>query len=142
MFSTKMIIGGIVAMTMAAGLAYGHGDVTPQAVDTTGLPALAGDWLKENPYRNDPALLPTAVKIGAVGYLHNCAACHGLNAISGGVAPDLLLLEQGKFGDEWFLERTRNGHVQNGMVKMPKYEGIVSQEAMWAIRSYIEAQIK
>lgn len=142
MISTKGTVGGFLALALAAGFAYGHGDVTPHPIDTTGLSALTGEWLKENPYRNDPLLLPIAIQIGAVGYLHNCAACHGLNAISGGVAPDLLLLEQGKFGDEWFLERTRNGHVQNGMVKMPKYEGIISQEGMWALRSYIEAQIK
>jgi cytochrome c-550 PedF len=142
MISTKGMVGSLVALTLLAGLAYSHGDVTPQPVDTTGLPTLNVEWLKENPYRKDQTLLPIAIQIGAVGYLHNCAGCHGLNAVSGGVAPDLLLLEEGRFGDEWFLERTRNGHIQNGMVKMPKYEGIVSQEAMWAIRSYIEAQIK
>jgi mono/diheme cytochrome c family protein len=58
------------------------------------------------------------------------------------MSPDLRYLEDGKFGDEWYMERTRNGYVHNGAVKMPKYEGILSQEGMWAIRSYVESQPK
>jgi cytochrome c-550 PedF len=131
---------GLAAVFSVASFALGHGDVTPQPVDTTGLPALATDWLKENPYRNDAALKDKALEIGAFGYLHNCAACHGLEAVSGGIAPDLREMEEGKFGDEWYMERTRNGYAQNGVSKMPKYEGIVSQEAMWAIRTYVEAR--
>jgi len=33
----------------AAGAAYAHGDVTPQAVDTKGLPELGETWRAENP---------------------------------------------------------------------------------------------
>ena len=32
----------------------------------------------------------------------------------------------------------RNGAVRDGRVYMPKFEGIFSQEAMWAIRSWLE----
>jgi cytochrome c-550 PedF len=98
------------------------------------------DRLKENPYRGDAQQLEKAIEIGGEGYYNNCAACHGLQAVSGGVAPDLRELEAGKFGDEWYMERTRKGYMQNGQSKMPGYEGIVSQEAMWAIRSYIESR--
>jgi mono/diheme cytochrome c family protein len=52
----------------------------------------------------------------------------------------LRYLEEGKFGDEWYLERLRNGYTQNGTTKMPKFEGIFTQEAMWAIRTYIESR--
>jgi cytochrome c-550 PedF len=112
----------------------------PVAIDTTGLKELGTDWLKENPYRNDPAMKKLATEIGASGYNQNCARCHGLEVISGGLAPDLRYLEEGKFGDEWFLERARNGYTQNGLTKMPKFEGIISQEAMWALRTYIESR--
>ncbi len=130
---------GLAALFGIASFAVGHGNVTPQVVDTTGLKPLGADWLSENPYRNDPSQLEIAIKIGDVGYLNNCAACHGLAARSGGVAPDLRALEDGKFGDEVWMERTRHGYTQNGVSKMPKYEGIVSQEAMWAMRSYVES---
>lgn len=133
---------GFTALALASGMALGHGNVTPQPVDTKGLDALGADWMKENPYRNNPEQLAKAIEIGAVGYLSNCASCHGLEARSGGIAPELRDMEEGKFGDEWWMERTRNGVLQNGVSKMPKYEGIVSQEAMWAIRSYVENQPK
>jgi cytochrome c-550 PedF len=110
------------------------------AVDTAGLKSVGTDWLDENPYRNDAAMKEVAIKIGASGYNQNCARCHGLEVISGGLAPDLRYLDEGKLGDEWFLERIRNGYAQNGLTKMPKFEGIFAQEAMWAIRTYIESR--
>jgi cytochrome c-550 PedF len=111
-------------------------------VETEGLNPVGAEWLKENPYRKDPAQFELAQKIGASGYNQNCARCHGLEVISGGIAPDLRYLEDGKEGDEWFLNRIRNGYAQNGLTKMPKFEGIFTQEAMWAIRSYIESRPK
>jgi cytochrome c-550 PedF len=140
MFRSLRVFASVVLVAASVSIAFGHGNVTPQPVDTTGLAALGPDWLKENPYRADPAVLPKAIEIGEKGYYNNCAACHGLEAVSGGVAPDLRELEEGKFGDEWFLERTRHGHSQNGVSKMPGYDGIISQEGMWAIRSYIESR--
>lgn len=81
-----------------------------------------------------------AVEIGSKGYNSNCARCHGLEAISGGLAPDLRFLEADDFGDEWFLDRVLNGYHQNGAVKMPPFGDILSQEAIWAIRTYIETR--
>ncbi len=130
------------AATLVAfsGYAFSHGDVVPQPVDVAGLNPVGTEWLKENPYRTDEAQKKLATEIGASGYNQNCARCHGLEAISGGLAPDLRYLEEGKFGDEWFMERIRMGYTQNGTTKMPKFEGIFSQEAMWAIRTYIESR--
>ena len=113
--------------------AWAHGDVTPQALNTDGLQALGEDWLDQNPYEGDAV----AIEIGASGYNQNCARCHGLEAISGGIAPDLRYLPLGIEGDEWFMMRVREGYEQNGAYKMPPFENILSQEAMWAIRSYI-----
>ena len=58
------------------------------------------------------------------------------------MAPDLRILEDGILGDEWYLERVRKGYSQNGAYKMPPFQGLLSQEAIWAIRSYIENQPK
>ena len=124
-------------------VSHGHGDVQPQAVDTEGLATVGEEFLEENPYRlKGGEQYELAIKIGASGYNQNCARCHGLEAISGGIAPDLRLLEDGIFGDEWYLERVRKGYSQNGAYKMPPFEELLSQEAMWAIRSYIESQPK
>ena len=121
----------------------GHGDVTPQAVDTEGLEKLPEEYVAENPYRiKGGEQYELAQKIGASGYNQNCARCHGLEAISGGIAPDLRLLEDGEFGDEWYMERVRKGYSQNGAYKMPPFEQLLSQEAMWAIRSYVETRPK
>ena len=79
---------------------------------------------------------------GTHGFAANCARCHGLQVISGGIAPDLRYLEEGKEGDTWFIGRIRRGFSQDGAYKMPPFEGILSQEAMWAIRSYIETREK
>ena len=78
-----------LAVAAAAGSALAHGDVTPQAVDTKSLPQLGDAWKPENPYRGHAE----AIKIGASAYNQNCARCHGLEAISGGIAPDLRKLD-------------------------------------------------
>lgn len=126
----KKITLALLATTI---LAFGHGSVTPQAVDTKELKPLGAEWLEQNPYKDNAA----AIKIGEHGYSENCARCHGLGAVSGGIAPDLRFLDDGIEGDEWYMERVRGGAVRNGNVYMPPFEGVVNQEAMWAIRAYI-----
>lgn len=126
----KKITLALLATTM---LAFGHGSVTPQAVDTKELKPLGAEWLEQNPYKDNAV----AIKVGEHGYSENCARCHGLGAVSGGIAPDLRFLDDGIEGDEWFIERSRGGAVRNGNVYMPPFEGVLNQEAMWAIRAYI-----
>ena len=133
----------LVALGMTfglAGTALAHGDVTPQAVDTTGLPVLGDEWAETNPFRDDEKLKPVAIEIGSSAYNQNCARCHGLEAISGGIAPDLRYLEADYDGDEWFIERVSNGAVRDGKVYMPKFVGVISQEGLWAIRTYIDSR--
>ena len=123
------------------GQVHGHGDVAPQAVDTEGLPGLGEEWLEENPWRDPKSeFWALAVKVGASGYNQNCARCHGLEVISGGLAPDLRYLEADIDGDEWYLERFQNGYTQNGTTKMPAFGELLGQEAAWAIRTYIETR--
>lgn len=130
--------------------ASAHGNVIPQAVDTTGLPTLGDKWRDENPYRTNKL----ALKIGSSAYNQNCARCHGLEAESGGIAPDLRLLDRDctdiknetkkkacyKETDKYFLTSIRHGKVRNGAVYMPPFEGVFNQEAMWAIKTYLESR--
>jgi cytochrome c-550 PedF len=139
----------LVAGLFAQGMAWAHGDVTPQAVDTKALPTLGADW-RENPYRTHAL----AAQVGASAYNQNCARCHGLEAISGGIAPDLRKLDNDcatlkdaakksacvKEVDGYFTGKVRRGVSRNGAVYMPPFEGILQQEAVWAIKSYLETR--
>jgi cytochrome c-550 PedF len=111
-----------------------HGNVNPQPVDTTGLSPLGDTWVQVNPYRGNA----TAIQIGKSAYNQQCARCHGLEGVSGGLAPDLRSLDKGDEGDRSFLPPVRKGVHRDGRTMMPKYEGVMSQEAMWAIRSWLE----
>jgi len=120
-----------------------HGDVAPQPVNTDVLPDVGEEWLSENPYRAATAgdeVWRNAVKIGDSGFNQNCARCHGLGAVSGGLAPDLRYLEAEEYGDEWFVERFQHGFTQNGTTKMPAFGEVLGQKAGWAIRTYIETR--
>lgn len=128
----------VTGSLLSAGAVFAHGNVVPQAVKTDGLEQLGSEWRTENPYRNTEQQ-EKAVSIGASAYNQNCAACHGLEAKSGGIAPDLRLLDAGVNGDEWFVERVRNGAVRDGRVYMPKMADYLSQEALWAVRSYLDS---
>ena len=135
-----LAIGCLLATTT---LTHAHGDVAPQAVDTTGLPENGEEWLTENPYRAETAgeeVWLKAVEIGASGYNQNCARCHGLEVVSGGLAPDLRFLEAEEYGDEWYIERFREGYTQNGTTKMPAFGELLGQDAAWAIRTYVETR--
>ena len=139
-----------LAAMAACAVVFAHGDVTPQAVDTTGLPKLGDDWRVENPFRSNEV----AVKIGTSAYNQNCARCHGLEAISGGIAPDLRKLDNEcsslkdsgrktacvKEIDDYFISTVRHGRTRNGAVYMPPFEGVMNQEAIWSIKAYLETR--
>ena len=42
--------------------------------------------------------------------------------------------------DKYFLTSVRSGKVRNGAVYMPPFEAVFSQEAMWAIKAYLETR--
>jgi len=114
-----LLVAGLLAGVIGAGSAWAHGNVVPQAVETKGLtsikdagvPVNEDGWAAVNPYRTSPEH-DRAVEIGSSAYNQNCAACHGLEAKSGGIAPDLRMLDVGEAGDEWFVERVRHGAVR------------------------------
>lgn len=130
----------MLLLPMIAANAWAHGNVTPQAVDTTGLPELGSEWVETNPFRDSAEYRELAIEIGSSAYNQNCARCHGLEAISGGIAPDLRLLEEDYDGDSWFIERVTNGAVRDGRVYMPPFAELISQEGLWAIRTYIDSR--
>lgn len=147
MTDTMTIRTGRAALIAAAAIAsltagtslLAHGNVTPQAVDTSALPDIEGGndtWIAENPYSGNAK----AIAIGESAYGQNCARCHGLEAISGGIAPDLRYLELGPSGDEWFVERYRNGSSHDGKVYMPPFGEVLGQKAGWAIRAWLETK--
>ena len=141
------------AVLLSYGSAWSHGDVVPQSVDTSTLPQLGAKWLEANPYSVGEAHTE-ALRIGTSAYNQNCARCHGLEAISGGMSPDLRKIDSDCMGmadaaakmscfkemDDYFLSTVRRGRVRDGRVYMPHFEGILSQEAIWAIRTYIETR--
>lgn len=126
------------AVAHAAGL-----PLTIEPVNTDALPDVGDEWLTENPFRADKAggeVWQKAIEIGESGFVQNCARCHGLGAVSGGLAPDLRFLEAAEYGDEWFIERFRQGYTQDNITRMPAFGDILGQKAAWAIRTYIETQ--
>lgn len=125
---------GMIAL-VASSAVFSHGDVSPQPVDTEGLDTLGEEWKEVNPYRGNAR----AAEIGASAYNQNCARCHGLQAVSGGIAPDLRELPWGEDGDVFYVERVRNGAIRNGVTYMPSFENVVSQEGLWAIRAWLDS---
>jgi cytochrome c-550 PedF len=128
----------LLAGSPASSIVHAHGDVAPQAVDVSTLKPLGEKLLDENPYRGDKE----AIRVGTSAYGQNCARCHGLQAISGGMSPDLRTMDIDKETDKFYLTITLRGVTRNGAVYMPPFKGILPQEAIWAIRAYTDAQPK
>lgn len=127
----------LLGLAAAAGAtAWAHGDVAPQPVDTSALPPLGDELRSTNPYRDTPAYA-AAVKVGEKAFNQNCARCHGLGAVSGGISPDLRKLVPGD-DDEYFIGRVMSGSVRNGVTYMPAFAEIFDQEAIWSIRSWLD----
>ena len=140
-------------LSLTAQQSFAHGDVVPQSVDTSTLPQLGPKWLDNNPYSSGAAN-KEALRIGTSAYNQNCARCHGLEAISGGISPDLRkidndcadLADQAKKNacyqeiSEYFVATVRRGRTRDGRVYMPPFEGTLSQEAIWSIKTYLETR--
>lgn len=143
----------VLAATLVTTFAFAHGDVVPQSVDTHTLPQLGEKWLETNPYSEGPAH-QEALRIGASAYNQNCARCHGLEAISGGISPDLRKIDNECLGladadkkkacfaeiNDYYLGTVRRGRARGGRVYMPPFEGILTQEAIWSIKTYLETR--
>ncbi len=153
--SSRPLIAAYFALmlTLTAQQSWAHGDVVPQSVDTSTLPQLGAKWLDNNPYSSGVAN-KEALRIGTSAYNQNCARCHGLEAISGGISPDLRKIDNdcADLADaakknacyqeisEYFVATVRRGRVRDGRVYMPPFEGTLSQEAIWSIKTYLETR--
>jgi len=140
-------------LAFASQLSFAHGDVVPQSVDTSTLPQLGAKWLDNNPYSSGAAN-KEALRIGTSAYNQNCARCHGLEAISGGISPDLRKIDNdcADLADaakknacyqeisEYYVATVRRGRTRDGRVYMPPFEGTLSQEAIWSIKTYLETR--
>ena len=140
LISKRMFVGvSIVCMSILSINLFAHGDVTPQPVNTEGLEDLGDEWKERNPYSGNEL----AIEIGKGAYGQNCARCHGLGGISGGINPDLRMMKHDAEDDAWYVMRVRNGAIRNGITYMPVFAdsdaGPLSQEALWAIWSYVES---
>lgn len=146
----------IAALALAlAGSVFAHGDMAPQAVDTHTLPQLGDKALDDNPYSvtgSKATANGEAQRIGSQAYNANCARCHGLEAKSGGIAPDLRKLNADCGDakkpdkacmvemDQYFFSTVMQGRTRDGRVYMPPFKEIFTQEAVWAIRSYVDSK--
>lgn len=110
-----------------------RGDEAPVAVNTQGLPKLGDTWKDSDPFVGNK----TAIDVGKSTYNQNCARCHGLEMISGGIAPDLRHVPLGQEGDDIFKTRMQNGAQRNGMTLMPVFNGLLPQEELWAVRAFM-----
>ena len=132
----RAIFAGAAAVAVAVGAVLVVlpvvADEAPQKVDTGGLPALK-DWPTKSPYTGNKE----AIDIGASAYNQNCARCHGLEMISGGIAPDLRKVPADQEGDDLFTERMHQGAQRNGTTVMPKFYGLLPNEELWAIRAFM-----
>ncbi len=128
-----MFAAGLIGL---AGVVFAHGNVTPQAVDTGNLPELGSEVRTQNPFRegNEHGKFNAqAAKVGESAYAGNCAGCHGIRAMSGGLTPDLRELTE--WDDEYFVKRVLNG-TERGM---PSFKANLDQNAIWAIKTYVES---
>jgi cytochrome c-550 PedF len=142
-------IGGIfvASLALAAGAVStrlrAQADVSVQPVGTSALPDIQpgnDQWIVQNPYRADPAVYATAQRIGKQAYGKNCARCHGPDAVSAGIVPDLRHLDPQESGDEWFITRYHHGLKRDGKVFMPPMGEMLGQKTGWAIRSWLDAK--
>jgi len=81
-----------------------------------------------------PPLVASAEELKGARTMYNglCGSCHGLNAVSGGVVPDLRYLSSAKH--EQFNAIVSGAKVNRGM---PNFATILKQEQMNAIHQYV-----
>lgn len=115
------------------------------------LPQLGAAVQLPNPYRGQATVLDA----GQILYAKHCAECHGDNARQAvAEGPDLRRLNSFclrlrdsdlkghclKDVDSYFVQSVHEGKVRAGVVHMPAWRDVLSQEQIWAIRTFIEVQ--
>lgn len=143
---------GLAMMGLALAVPAAEVAVAP-VLDLSGLPSLGDAWRKGNPYRGNP----TAIAVGQSAFNQSCARCHGADAspVGGAPAPDLRQLNRYcrniadsglqaacmTDNDQYFGKSVREGKTVVGVVHMPSWNDVLSQEVVWAIQAFIESRI-
>jgi mono/diheme cytochrome c family protein len=143
---------GLLALCLALAVPAAEVAVAP-VLDLSGLPALGDGWLKGNPYRGSVR----ALAVGQSAFNQSCARCHGADAspVGGAPAPDLRQLNRycrniAEAGvqaacmadnDYYFRKTVQHGKIIVGVVHMPSWKDVLSQEVVWAIQAFVESRI-
>lgn len=139
----------VLALAAVAAQGAPASDVFTPQVDTTALPASAQTWAEPNPVRGNA----DAIAVGRATFNQACAHCHGVDANgSRSPAPDLRRIglacrrvEDAALrarcmadADAWFVRSVRYGKQKFGIVHMPAWDGYLSPELVWSLRSFAE----
>lgn len=127
------------------------GLVLPTALIQT-LPPLGPDWRVDNPYRGDARV----AAVGRVLFNATCARCHGVDGdATRHIGNDLRQLDGFcharvrhpearahciRDQDDFFKLSVLEGKQRVGVTHMPAWKGVLSQEAIWSLRTYLESQ--
>ena len=82
-----------------------------------------------------PATSPETLMLGAVTYARRCSMCHGADAASGGLAPDLRYSQPVTF-DRYDQIVLGGALTERGM---PSFKESLSEEDRWHILNYLRA---
>ena len=84
---------------------------------------------------NPPPATADAATVAAGEHLFGryCSACHGENAVGGGVVPDLRA--SGFLGNDFFYEIVLNGAMKDA--GMAPFKAVLDRNDVTAIRAYI-----
>ncbi len=145
----RFLVAGAIAVF--AGAAGAQSDAPYNVQD---VPALGTEWKPANPYRGNAEM----ARAGGVAYHQNCARCHGVDAVASGTggmpAPDLRRLA--RFcrriqdtalrstcmddDDDYFRVTVLKGKTVVGVEHMPAWKDKLTQETIWAIKTFIDAR--
>lgn len=121
----------------------------------SGSASKANGWQLPNPYRGDGPESKAILAAGAAAYEKHCSSCHGREssqAIPEG--PDLRRLNSVCLRlrdrslvprclqdvDTYYLQSVLEGKPRAGHMHMPAWAGLLSQETIWAIRTFTESR--
>ncbi len=119
----------------ATALVHAHGDGAPSAIDTTGLEPLGENDRDKNPYVGNAK----AVEIGASATTRTAPAATASTPSPAAWPGPARTRQDGGLRHLFPHPRARRAQ-RDGRYRMPPFADILSQEAIWAIRTYIESE--
>ncbi len=148
----SILLSGVLTLTASSSFAFETAEpaeVTVEA-DVSALPPVPPPPAEGNPYRGNA----TAAALGRSIFNQTCARCHGIDAVSKNLpGPDLTRLDRAcrriadptikalclADNDAFFLDSARNGKVRVGVTHMPSWKNVLSDQHLWAIRTFLES---